>query len=252
MPLDMPVERLLIDIGNTTLGYCHESDLKQKAHVSLPHGNYEIKNLLEQIYSEKAFDEILLASVYKPDLTEDILQWSKAKKLPCQVAASQSKKHGLVNGYTDFEQLGVDRWLAMLSIWSETRSAFFLISSGTAMTFDMVDDQGAHQGGIIIPGYEMMQSCLKKGTVGIDNTDQNNRVFWGLAKNTGNALANGSLMAISSVIDNLIVESGLETRQGFITGGDAKLINSYRQKPLQIIENTVLKGLVRAFEDDAA
>ena len=134
----MPVERLLIDIGNTTLGYCHESDLKQKAHVSLQHGSYEIKNLLEQVYSKKAFDEILLASVYKPDLKEDILQWSKAKKLPCQVAASQSKKHGLVNGYTDFEQLGVDRWLAMLSIWSETRSAFFLISSGTAMTLSLI------------------------------------------------------------------------------------------------------------------
>ena len=243
------MDRLLIDIGNTTLSYCHEPDVELAPSTSVGHGSYQINQLLDEILQSRPFAEILLASVYETGLIEQIQQWCLTNNVVSKVANSQSSSHGLSNGYSDFSQLGVDRWLAMLGIWSKTQSAFFLVSCGTAVTFDLVNDQGNHQGGIIIPGFQLMQSCLKKGTVGINNTDENNGVFWGLAKNTENALANGSLMAISSLIDNLIIHSGMEISQGYISGGDANLINSYRQSPLKIEQNAVLKGLAVAFED---
>ena len=245
----MSAKRLLIDIGNTTLSYCSETDLEKGQINSVQHGKYDLEMLLNNAAKSEKIDELLLASVYDAELTNAIQNWCETQGILCKIAQSQPQKHGLKNGYIDPVQLGVDRWLSMLGIWAEIRSAFFLVTCGTALTFDQVNDHGEHQGGVIIPGFQMMQSCLKKGTVGIDNTDKKNDAFWGLAQNTQDAITNGSLMAICSVIENLIDDAGMDVSQGYISGGDAKLINAFRQKPLKRIKNAVLTGL--SFDNEA-
>ena len=58
------------------------------------------------------------------------------------IARSSAECGGLKSGYAEVGRLGVDRWLAMLAVWTETRAAFNVASAGTAITFDAVDANG--------------------------------------------------------------------------------------------------------------
>ncbi|MCF5429832.1 type III pantothenate kinase, partial [Pseudomonas syringae] len=59
---------------------------------------------------------------------------------------------GVVNGYDDFERLGLDRWLAFVGAYHLVKRACLVIDLGTAVTSDFVDAGGAHLGGFICPG----------------------------------------------------------------------------------------------------
>src|SRR5262249_28723498 len=57
--------------------------------------------------------------------------------------------------------LGVDRWLALLALNQTEHSPFALIGCGTAITLDVCQN-GAHLGGLITPGIELMRLSLEK------------------------------------------------------------------------------------------
>lgn len=58
----------------------------------------------------------------------------------------------LINGYQKPEQLGVDRWFNMIAAADRCADAFTVVSLGTAITIDLVDDTHHHLGGWILPG----------------------------------------------------------------------------------------------------
>src|SRR5690349_17869071 len=55
------------------------------------------------------------------------------------IARSQKSCGGLRVAYSNPSRLGVDRFLAMLALWSAGYRSFCLASAGTALTFDAVD-----------------------------------------------------------------------------------------------------------------
>lgn len=79
-------------------------------------------------------------------------------------AGSAATGAGVRNGYTDTGQLGVDRWLAICAAFARYRAPVCVVDTGTATTIDLVTDSGEHQGGLILPGIELMQSALLRGT----------------------------------------------------------------------------------------
>jgi len=55
------------------------------------------------------------------------------------------------------EQLGVDRWLAVIGARSLVREgALVCVDIGTAATVDYLDIDNVFQGGVIIPGPKLM------------------------------------------------------------------------------------------------
>lgn len=90
----------------------------------------------------------------------------------CPVAwlHAQPRALGLVNGYARPEQLGADRWAAMLGAHMRLprpHKPFVLACFGTATTIDTVGDDGVFPGGLILPGPAMMRSALNKGTANL-------------------------------------------------------------------------------------
>lgn len=72
---------------------------------------------------------------------------------------------GVSNAYVDPEKLGVDRWAALVEAFCQSeKRACCVFDLGTAATLDVVDDEGFHQGGFIVPGLQMMKSSLLKST----------------------------------------------------------------------------------------
>lgn len=56
--------------------------------------------------------------------------------------------------------MGVDRWLAMLGARERQSGRLCVVDAGSALTIDIVDAQGCHEGGYIIPGPTLMERAL--------------------------------------------------------------------------------------------
>jgi type III pantothenate kinase len=81
-------------------------------------------------------------------------QWAVASAYQC----------GVRNYYADPTQLGSDRWASLIAAWRIQRQGCIVVSAGTAMTVDALSDTGEFLGGIIVPGLQLMQNALIRGT----------------------------------------------------------------------------------------
>lgn len=87
-------------------------------------------------------------------------------------AEPRSFQAGVRNGYPDPDQMGVDRWLAMIGAHHHFPGGVIVVDAGTAVTVDYVDPAGAHLGGYILPGLSMMLSGLDRDTGRVSVTRQ--------------------------------------------------------------------------------
>jgi type III pantothenate kinase len=90
----------------------------------------------------------------------------------CGIEWLRAEKQTLTlrNGYDRPEQLGVDRWAAMLGVLArqpERHPPFMVASFGTATTLDTVNSDNVFLGGLILPGPAMMRTALAHGTANL-------------------------------------------------------------------------------------
>ena len=80
---------------------------------------------------------------------------------------------GLRNGYRTPTQLGADRWMGLVGIWTsvavQTAPASGpqprqLVNFGTATTVDTISPDGVFVGGLIVPGWNLMRDALAQRT----------------------------------------------------------------------------------------
>jgi type III pantothenate kinase len=76
---------------------------------------------------------------------------------------------GLHNLYVAPEQLGADRYAALIAASRLKLGHCVVICAGTATTVDMLSKNNEFLGGVIIPGSELMRAALLQGTRQIEN-----------------------------------------------------------------------------------
>ena len=107
---------------------------------------------------EQVPDSAAAVNVAGPDV-ENILRHSIRARfgIDLQVVRTQARFGEVINGYSTFEQLGADRWAAIVGAWQLRRRALCVVDAGTAVTIDLVAASGRHQGGVIVPGLDLMR-----------------------------------------------------------------------------------------------
>ncbi len=169
-----------------------------------------------------------------------------SKQLRAQFAislqvAKVSPRVGLVScGYTSLETLGVDRWLAVLAAFEKTGRAAVVVDAGSALTVDIVNSEGVHQGGYIVPGVRLLQESLWQGTdqVKVDQYGSGEQPIPGVT--TEQAVSHGCILMLVAFIERLAAERRAEL---IITGGDALLIKSQLAVKADYCPDLVLDGL---------
>ena len=69
----------------------------------------------------------------------------------------------LILSYDDPSMLGADRFLAMLGAINHfPNNPLLVIDIGSAITFDVVDKNGLHQGGYIMPGMKALRGSFER------------------------------------------------------------------------------------------
>lgn len=153
--------KLLIDLGNTRLKFALSDGAQVEQVRAFPHADADFVDQLAQWIEMTAIpDSLWLASVARPELTRTVLDVFEHAGHAVQRIATQRQALGLETGYSRFERLGVDRWLALLALHLGGEAPCVVASVGSALTCDALAPGGEHLGGLIAPTPEAMRDAL--------------------------------------------------------------------------------------------
>ncbi len=161
----------------------------------------------------------------------------------------------LLNRYDKPQELGVDRWLAMIGAKElYNKRPVVVIDAGTAVTIDYVDARGVFDGGIILPGIASMIYSLNSCTGRIRSTTasaMNERLSW-QNRTTREAVENGVMLAVVSAMDGAIRHyknlAGPDLKL-ILTGGDAQQLAAATPHETLVAPDLVLIGLLALVEE---
>ena len=153
---------------------------------------------------------------------------------------------GVVNGYDRPALLGPDRWAALIAArYRVPDGPCLVITVGTAVTIDALDDRGTFVGGLIVPGFGLMLDALEAGTAGLRVPSGDFQTF---PTNTSNALMSGGVHALAGAAERmarLLAERNGRTPRVLLAGGAAPKLAPHLRFAYTMVDNLVLEGLAR-------
>jgi len=126
--------------------------------------------------------------------------------------------------------------------WSEACGAACVASAGTALTFDAVDAQGQHLGGVIAPGLLTMQQAVL-GATRFAAAGPAQDYSEGLGRDTEACVRQGALHAGAGLVERLAARHGGGARC-LLTGGDAERLLPHLGGSWSLRPNLVMEGLL--------
>ncbi|MBK1681578.1 type III pantothenate kinase [Rhodocyclus tenuis] len=148
---------------------------------------------------------------------------------------------GVESRYLPPERLGADRWAALIGARARVSSACLVVCAGTATTIDVLDADGVFQGGLIVPGVDLMRRSLAGATALLPYADGE---FADLPRCTQDAIASGCLHAQAGAVERLYRQLPAGS-PCLLSGGSAPALAAHLALPVRRIDNLVLEGLAR-------
>ncbi len=234
--------KLALDIGNTTISAAlfHNHDICQTQTFYHQH-----KDIIALEPLAKKADHVLAAAVAPAVLetTVDVLRTLGCAPKVLDAVDIPIRTNTVVHSGT-----GVDRLLNALCAVREYACPAVIIDCGSAVTVDIVDNDGCFCGGAIFPGIRAMTRSLSHETEKLPEINPCPSEMPG--KNTVEAISCGILNGSAGMIDRLIreAEAFLKTPATLIlTGGGATsmrpLLNT---ENLHLDSHLTLKGIIHA------
>lgn len=235
---------LLIDLGNTRLKWASLAGGRMRPGGVFAHAGHELDIRLRGEWNDLArLERVLVASVLDEERERQLDAFLRDRfGIATEFVRSPGHALGVRNAYAEPARLGVDRFLALAALHAREAQPQLLASVGTAMTLDLLDADGRHHGGLILPAPQLMRASLRTGTARVDAADGRWRE---LPDNTADAVASGSLCAAAGAVERFadFATQHLGTRPAlFLTGGGgdelAGLLPAARR-----VHDLVLEGL---------
>lgn len=214
---------LLIDVGNTRIKWrcLEQGELFGGGHY-VHHSNLSPEWLHQNWDSIETPMAVWGVNVAGFGIAEQIRLWSLSRwGLEANFVSASKHLGNVMNGYSEPEKLGADRWAALLGADRIIQGSCCIADCGSAVTVDCMNASHEHIGGLILPGLMMMPQCVS------DNTAQVmfkvGETAW-LGRDTASCLTSGATQSIVGALQRMaeLMEqrfSSPVTR--IITGGDA-------------------------------
>ena len=222
----MSQSNLYIDIGNSAIKW-RTSDSQVFSE--------DVEN-----FSITAFNQsstAWLSAVAHSDIVQDITTHFEI----INIIKPQKIFGNLTLSYDDPSMFGADRFSAMLgAIKHFPNIPLLIIDIGSAITFDVVDKNGLHHGGLIMPGIKALRGSFEKF-----KTSDLSVSLKSLANNTEDAWQQGTYAMMISAINHQIESFKSNFSDGVVTicGGKVKEIKKELPKSIELFDNLVLDGL---------
>lgn len=235
---------LYVDIGNSRIRLAVETDT---VLISFPYGLETLGEDLAGHSGALAVPDRIIVSNVAGDAVADAFSaycdktWSTTPEFLRVTAAAC----GVTNGYLRHGQLGVDRWLAMIAGWNSHRGRICVFDCGSAVTADLVEADGTHIGGYIMPGDRLQRRVLNAATAGVRPVGAP-APRGAPGRSTEECLVNGTVLAVAGFIDKIagMLEAGGDGGwRCLVTGGDAEKIMPFLKVPCQHEPLLVIEGI---------
>lgn len=241
---------LTLDVGNTrtNIGLYKDSLVKKFWILSK-----DLEDGLEEVLSENIPDVkitgVVIGSVVKG--FEDKISAVLRKIYGIEtVVISFNSKLPIKLGVDYPEKLGVDRLINGAYAYNKFYQSVIVIDCGSAITLDVVNNEGEFLGGIIALGLKNQLRAISSYTSALPELSLKN-IETNIGKNTQEAILSGVVNGTASMIDGMIEKCSKEFLNRLsnkpkiiLTGGDAGFIQSYLKTKIDIVdENFTLNGL---------
>ena len=236
---------LLLDMGNTRIKWARLAAGKLGGQGAATHVDEDINHAFERVFDGAAPKRVLASNVAGPILAKLLVELCEKRfGVKPEFLVPAAKACGIVNGYTDPQRLGADRWAAVIGAFHAGGGPVCVIDAGTAITVDAVDKQGRHLGGLIAPGPQTMRRALAGATAALRDLGEGELAL--LCKDTRSAVTSGGWYAAAGFIERIAAllkrELGPELKF-LLTGGDAERLKELVNTPLTLAPDLVLQGL---------
>jgi len=235
---------LLIDAGNTSIKYA----------LCVPKDRGSIVTVLKQSeIADHQFDQVIVSNVSGRDVkkflsdlnTDQSFGYSENQYIEAKVSPNA---FGIKCAYEQYQNLGIDRWCAILG--AEKRHPnknLIIIDSGTATTVDFLTKDKVHFGGWIVPGLQLMQSSIVEKAPLVFSAKNVEKEYIGT--NTPSALLSGCTAAQKGLIQQALLEFKKVIQSGdiliVITGGAAQCIAENTELNCVVESDLIFHGLSR-------
>lgn len=225
---------LCLDAGNTRLKYGLFDGSGWRGQGALAHDAFD--NLRAQLPARPT--RIVACNVAGDAVRRRIEALSARLGLPLDWLTSSAAACGVRNGYDRPQQLGADRWAALIGARALHAGACVVVMAGTATTIDVLDDTGQFRGGLILPGLALMRTALARNTADLPHAAGHYRAQ---PTNTDDAIVSGALHATLGAIARMRADAAL----CLLSGGAAGELAPHLGLPCRLVDNLVLEGLAR-------
>jgi type III pantothenate kinase len=239
---------LLLDIGNSRMKWALVQSSEWLAEGSAR--NDDAGKLLQEWDRFPSPSKVIASNVAGQEPAQLVSAYWRARSVQMKWMQSSRACSAVRNLYNQPEQLGSDRWAALIGAWHRVQRACMVISAGTAVTVDSLNAQGEFMGGLILPGRHLMLESLAAGTHALGKVTGEITDF---PRNTADAIATGIATALTAAVQTSyrkLVSAGTAHPECILTGGDADWLASQVQISVIIAPRLVLEGLLIMAQED--
>lgn len=254
---------IAIDIGNTKIKVAFYLNDEEKLIKSVDGNAGDVESQLAEILVEcwdqaplvKSAKEpvkecLLVAGSVKPEwtgLVRDVVKEELGQKLQ---VIGQEVPLPMETAVDDPLKVGTDRLCAAAAAYAVVESAVVVADFGTAVTIDLVDEEGVFVGGTIAPGFDLSLSAMNTGTARLPKVDmQKPQQVYGA--NTEEAMRAGVYWSAVGLLETLCrkyAEQIGSWPQVILTGGAAKVIKDDCEFVDSWVSDLALRGIIIAYK----
>lgn len=231
--------KLLIDAGNTRIKLARVSGMQWLPVEELP--TRQAANLPQYFAGYTGVQQVWVSNVAGEVVAQHIRAACSSRHWMPQFITARDLQCGVRNGYAQPDQLGSDRWAALLAAWHQVCGACLVVNCGTATTVDALSGAGDFIGGLILPGVDLMQRSLCDAAAQL-RTAQG--VYLPFPLDTAAAMFSGAIQASCGAIERQHALLGDVDAPVLLSGGAAGLLQAHLGMPLHVVDNLVLQGLL--------
>jgi len=245
---------LVVDVGNTniTLGVFEENDLKASfrlttntARTSDEYGLVLCDLLKARNIRIEEINTVIIASVVPKlmySLTSGIIKYLGITPLIVGIGTKTGIKIGAVNP----KEIGADRVVDAVAAYEIYGGPVLVIDFGTAITYDLITEDGTFIAGVTSPGLRIAANALWNDTAKLPEIEiaMPDTI---LAKDTVTSMQAGLVFGCIGqteyIVKRMLSEAGIEKCRVIATGGLGKIISDATDVIEVYDPNLTMKGL---------
>lgn len=243
---------VVIDIGNTAVGIAtwHAGQLKTPLSVPMadrPAFDEAFKG--HQAACPKNRPAAVVIGSVVPTALKQICTFVRQSLDYNALVVGDTVPLPLDVGVTDSREIGVDRVCAAAAAYEKLQAPCTIVDFGTAVTVDVVDEEGTFLGGAILPGLSMQFRALHEQAAQLPEVSAGVPEF-PYGRNTVEAIQTGVCRGLAGAVRSLV--EGYATAlnhwpQVVATGGDLEFMAPHCDYLDTLVTDLTLQGIGMAY-----